>query len=171
MTSVTSLMLDGQLLRMSLQRMANITQNAHDIIRGCVVTLANGDLIIAGGMVMIIKQQSASRRYKRNIVLQTTQNGGPSKKTYRYNAANDTWTQMVGMSTKRDDPSCGVVVNATSGKEEVVVTGGPNGTTEIYTVESNQWRYGTPMPFALWDAHLRTCPNLLYPTFTEITDL
>ena len=40
---------------MSLQRMANITQNAHDVIRGCVVTLANGDLIIAGGMVMIIK--------------------------------------------------------------------------------------------------------------------
>ena len=59
---------------------------------------------------------------------------------------------MSQMTTGRDLPGCGVVINATNGKEEVVVTGGKLGTTEVYTVESNQWRKGTAMPFALWDA-------------------
>ena len=48
---------------------------------------------------------------------------------------------------------CGRVTNPTTGKEEVVVVGGKSGayssSSEIYTVEDDTWRNGTPLPKAL----------------------
>ena len=49
---------------------------------------------------------------------------------------------------------CGRVTNPTTGKEEVVVAGGAGNSgylssTEIYNVEDDTWRQGTPLPKTL----------------------
>ena len=96
----------------------------------CLVTLRNGDLFSTGGMP------------------------GYLKKSFRYNKHDNVWEQKADMSNSRYDHGCGRMTNPTTGKEEVVVVGGTvggnNGTlTEIYTVEDDTWRQGTPLPKAL----------------------
>ena len=58
------------------------------------------------------------------------------------------------MTQERTQHGCGRVANPTTGKEEVVVAGGYSqneylSSSEIYTVEDNTWRQGTPLPKAI----------------------
>ena len=101
----------------------------------CLVTLANGDLFYSGGWA-----------YPPNNLQRTS---------YRYIKQENRWEQKADMSDKRNIHACGRVTNPTSGKEEVVVVHGatPSGnrvsSTEIYTVEDDTWRIGTPLPHAI----------------------
>ena len=93
--------------------------------------MANGDLFYSGG-----------------------DSGGNLKTSYRYVKQDDRWDKKADMTEIRYEPGCGRVTNPATGKEEVVVTGGGgNGghlsSTEIYNVEDDTWRQGTPLPKAL----------------------
>ena len=55
------------------------------------------------------------------------------------------------MTNRRRLQGCGRVTNSTTGKEEVVIAGGHNywgaiSSTQIYAVEDDTWRKGTPLP-------------------------
>ena len=90
--------------------------------------MANGDLFYSGG----------------NSNLKTS---------YRYVKQDDRWDQKADMTDARRSHGCGRMTNPTTGKEEVVVAGGYGSaylsSTEIYTVEDDAWRQGTPLPQAL----------------------
>ena len=77
--------------------------------------------------------------------------GRYSKKSYRYIKKDDKWEMKSDIKAARTvGQSCARVINSRTGKEEVVVAGGwlwgPISSTEIYTVESDTWRQGQPLP-------------------------
>ena len=88
--------------------------------------------------------------------------GSYSKKSYRYIKKDDKWEMKSDVKAARTvgGQSCARVINSKTGKEEVVVAGGwhttgpppysPLSSTEIYTVESDTWRQGQPLPKAMW---------------------
>ena len=97
----------------------------------CLVTLANGDLFYMGGF-----------------------KGAVLRASYRYIKQDNRWEEKAEMAFKRSLHGCGRVTNPTTGKEEVVVAGGSNfsgpiSSSEIYSVEDDTWRNGTPLPKAL----------------------
>ena len=76
------------------------------------------------------------------------------KTSYIYIKHENRWEKKADMTHKRGMHGCGRVTNPTTGKEEVVVAGGNMksgylSSSEIYTVEDNTWRDGTPLPKAL----------------------
>ena len=112
-------------------RQNGVADLPQDVCCHCLVTLANGDLFYSGGY-----------------------SGATVKTSYRYVKQEDRWDQKANMVGARRVHGCGSVTNPATGKEEVVVTGGGgNGghlsSTEIYNVEDDTWRQGTPLPKAL----------------------
>ena len=81
------------------------------------------------------------------------------KNSYLYNTQDNEWVQKADMIQARRAHACGRVTSST-GKDEVVVAGGyflaSLSTTEIYTVESDTWRSGTPLPQTL--SHAASLP-------------
>ena len=80
--------------------------------------------------------------------------GSYSKKSYRYIKKDDKWEMKSDIKAARTvGQSCARVINSKTGKEEVLVAGGwlwgPLSSTEIYTVESDTWRQGQPLPKAM----------------------
>ena len=70
-----------------------------------------------------------------------------------------TWTQLPDLLVVKWQATCGSIDVAETGDTLLIVAGGQNGadrqetaSVEIFSFLENKWKYGSPLPFVMWQA-------------------
>ena len=99
---------------------------------GCLVVLDEENIFLAGGWTC-----TCSEYYDPNRTTPCE-----SERAFMYNRGNDSWRQLPDMQTRRNRHSCGLVQSPTGTREIVVAGGQHEHPMEIFSVDSETWRWG-----------------------------